>query len=385
MKRPMVYASSISHWGLRGYIDNITISGSVRTHMNDKNEVQKKDSAIKTLAIIGFTATVVFGVWLAVQVVQLTPAAFTSLASLAQDIYGGNEVTPLSVVQEKSVVNTGEQFTLIWDAAKEPGTFAITFSCVDGVIAKVRNTDGMMADATCDQPFPLSGTTAEVEIISAIERFVDVPYVVTFTKTDDAAPFLTDEERVTVVNAAIPQQGLVAGENTDTETPVVEETPAPEVVVAEPAPAPKPPTTPVVKPTPVVTKPTYTLTYPVSNPRGTIDLAMTFIAVGELSGSRFTERTELDVDDKAAVRFSVKNFGTKTTESWTYEVKLPNGETYESNRQAPLRPLEIATITIGFGLDSDDDGKVTITGSVDTDGDMKSSNDRFSRSVTVND
>jgi len=348
--------------------------------MNGENN-QRKDSAIKILAIIGFTATVVLGVWLAVQVVQLAPSAFTSLASLSESVYGKPNTEEITVVTSKSVVNNTETFALRWSTVDRPGEYRFTYECTDGIEVLVKNKDGAMTPAACGQPFTLVGDgETELQVKSDKLRFIDVSYTVTFTDEGAREVAVADSDKFTVVNASIPQGGVVAGaddnkEKTDEATADDEE----EKVITPVVP------TKTTTPTPTVpTTPQYEFTYklPVSNPNGFVDLKTTYIGVGELNNSNvFIPRSSIDNDTRAALKFSVTNIGTKTSDDWTYEVEMPNGSTYESSKQDGLKPNETATIILGF--DATDTGTKSISGEVTVDDDRSKANNDFNRLVTV--
>ncbi len=347
--------------------------------MNGENN-QRKDSAIKTLAIIGFTATIVLGVWLAVQVVQLAPSAFSSLASLSESVYGKPSTDEITVVTSKSVVNNAETFALRWSTVDRPGEYRFMYECTDGVDVLVQSKDGSMVPAACGQPFPLSGKgETQLQVKSDTLRFIDVSYTVTFTDEGAREIAVADSDKFTVVNATIPQGGIVAGveddKNDNNEEVVVSETETPvpnkPVVTTPSTPAPAP-------------KPQYQFTYelPKSNPNGFVDLKATYLGVGELSSNNiFTPRATIDNDTRGALKFSVTNIGTKTSADWTYEVDMPNGSTYESPKQVGLKPNETATIVLGF--DTTDTGTKSIKGDVKVANDRNTTNNDFSWSVTV--
>lgn len=352
------------------------------------NGDQKKDSAIKTLAIIGFTAMIVFGVWLAVQVVQLAPTAFTSLASLADDVYGTGKNSELTVVTSKSVVNNDETFDLRWTELSADGNYQFSYTCTDGVSVRARNTAGAMETIACEQPYTLSGNgMTQMEVTSDAQRFIDINYTLAFVPEGETDSRSTDINKVTIVNAAIPQGGLVAGVNDEdedttdvsettedvTETDnVTESEPEDTEVVTD--------TTPAPAPTP---EPEYVFTYelPESDPNGYTDLDVDYLGVGHLEGEMFVPRATIDNDAQGALRFSVTNIGTKTSEDWTYEVEMPNGSTYESPRQEGLKPQETATIILGFSVV--ETGFKSFSGEVEVDNDRSNANNRFAWSVTV--
>lgn len=343
------------------------------------HEEKRKENAIKTLAIVGFTAVVVLAVYLAVQVVQLAPGAFTSLASMAEKVHGTPGAKELTVVTDKTVVKNGEEVTLSWNDTKTEGTYRFVYKCIDGVIISATTIEGHPVNITCGETIALNNDgEATLTVTSNMQRFADVLYTVTFTEESATEPSLLENNQITVVNANIPLSGIIAGATDNEETDVVVETPTEEPVTETPSePA-------VVKPKPVTpTTPTYTYTYklPESNPNGFTDLEMKYLGVGEIKNGAFIPRAEIDNDTEGAVRFQVKNIGTKTSEKWTYEVLLPNGTTYESPKQTGLKPNETATIVLG--VNTYETGTQKIEGEVKVSGDRSSANNDFSWSVKV--
>jgi len=341
--------------------------------MNQVTE-ENKESVTKILAILGFLAVIIFAVWLAVQIVRVLPSAFSSLASIADVVYNYNHKQELEVTAGNSVVNAGDSFTINWTDMRKGGTYTFSYECTDGVSAEVR-TAGEIKTIPCDTEFDLGDqNTLELRITSEKFRFVDVPYTISF-KEQDSEDILSKRSTVTLVNASIPASGL-AQEEEEKEEP--EQTPLPSTP-SKPA---------VSKPvytagTPVTTT-KYVYITPVSDPKGKIDLQVTFIAVGTLNGKTFTPKSTIDIDDSNALQFEVKNIGTKTSGEWDYEANLPGDITYKSGDQKALKPNERAVITLGFsGLT--EDGKETVGVEVDTKNDSKTSNNEFTKSVTVTD
>jgi hypothetical protein len=152
----------------------------------------------------------------------------------------------------------------------------------------------------------------------------------------------------------------------------------PEVVVT---PAPKP--TPAPAPTP---KPVVTTVYPQSNPNGFTDLAVTTLGSGVLRNGVFTFTAKYDRDLKNAIKFDIKNIGTKTSLPWSFETTLPSGQVYESAVQVALKPQEHVEFTLGFDLNVDEDEDlVKITNTVVTKNDTNSRNDSAVWFVVVQD
>ncbi len=352
--------------------------------MQEVNE-EKKTSAIKTLAIIGFITAIVAGVWLAVQAVRLAPNAFQSLASLAEVVYSKDSRFVVST--EKNIVNTGENVVITWTKMRREGTYELSYKCTDGISAELRTKNDSLEKITCDTPVTLDADAEKAEVVFASEkkRFTDVPFTVRYTPAVNMEAREERTEMVTVVNVALAeervgdtQDGEVAGADTAKDKDATEK---PKEETATPKPVAKPVTT---TPQPVVTT-----VIPVSNPNGYTDLATRFIAIGSFneSTSVFTPRSSLDNDMHGAVQFEVKNIGTKTSSNWTYHVTLPGEETdsYTSPSQLPLKPNERAVITIAFGDVTEDTGTKKIRVEVRGGNDSMTSNNTFSESVKVTD
>ncbi len=341
--------------------------------MNQVSE-DKKTTLMKVLAILGFLAIIILAVWLAVKIVSVIPSAFSSLASLADSVYNYDREEKLEVATENSVVNAGEAFTISWTNMRENGSYTFSYSCIDGVSVDIRDQEGTIEALACDTPLDVQHETSlEIRISSEKSRFVDVPYTITFTASDEEGSALSSKSTVTIVNATIPTSGLVQ------EEPEEEETVTPEA--AKPEAAPKAPR--YTPGTPVVTK-KIIYTIPVSDPNGTIDLQVTYLGAGTLSQFGFIKKSSIDIDDQGAVQFEVKNIGTKTAEDWEYEAELPGDITYSSNDQKALKPNERAVITLGFeGLSNDGTEKVSVE--VTAKHDVKKSNNDFTHTVKITD
>jgi hypothetical protein len=322
--------------------------------------------AIKSLAIVGFLVTIALLLWLGFQGAQRVPGVFSSLASLAESMRDYRPVTELTLATEKSVVNSGESFQISWTDMKHDGVYVVQYACTEGVTLTVRSADNNLVPMRCTEtltlPQEVHGLFLTVE--SDKMRLTDIPLTLTWEGADGTEKM--SETRVTVANATIP-------------VAVVE--PEPEVVVVPPVvaePAPKPT---VPAPTP---KPVTTLVYPQSNPNGFTDLAITTLGSGVFQNGVFTFTAKYDRDLKNAVRFDVKNIGTKTSGTWSFKTILPDGQVYESKEQIPLKPLEHVEFTLGFDLGTNDD-LVKIVNTVVSKGDANVRNDSTTWSVVVQD
>ena len=317
--------------------------------------------AIKILAIIGFLATLVLVLWLLVEGAKRTPAAFSSLASIAESIQNYRPIHEFTIATEKSTVNSGESFQISWTDTKQPGEYHFGYTCTDGVDLLVRDGDGALVKIPCMNTLSLPADVHGLflSITSGKMRFSDVPLKVTFTNPKNETLF-TGETKVTVVNVTIPTDETAREATTTPKQKEIAPTPA--------TPAPKPVTT---------------IVYPQSDPKGFTDLAVSTIGTGVLQNGALTYTTTLNPNLRNAIAFDIKNIGTKTSGTWTFKTTLPSGVIYTSDAQAPLKPNEHAIFTLSFDLDSKRERSVKITTTVYISGDTNAQNNSSVWNVSV--
>lgn len=343
---------------------------------------EKKDSILKSLAIAGFIAIIVILAWLSIQLVQLVPNAVTSLASLADGVSQYQEslldleqdVVPLVVTSDTTLINNGGDVTINWSDLEVDGSYIFSYDCIDGVSLAEQSQQGERI-LNCNTNYNL-GTSNSITLTVESEknRYADVAYNLAFLRTGDSTPRATGNNVVTVANQDIESQFAFAPDDSElTNDEVVEPVPEPE------------PETPV-EPIPVTPEPPvevveeFIYEVPVSDPDGTVDLSVLYVGVGEVVNGRFIPGP-VSVQNDGAIQFSVRNVGTKTSEAWTFSVDMPNGSTFNSQGQDGLKPNERAVLTIGFAAGGDTPHAFVVD--VDTNDDNRSSNDGFSRTVTL--
>lgn len=300
----------------------------------------KRDKLNHALSVIGFLAVIIFIAWCAIQIVRIAPSAFNSLASLSQGINQYRDSLqpdadgPLVIQSETASTTSGTPIELSWKRDGRLGRYAFSHSCRDGMTVELVDTEGLRA-LSCGTRYDLGDIdTITIIVNSETEPIVEMPYIISFMRTNDTEPVRVGESTVTVVNDEVamheetPTEGSVLGESDDTSK---EDTP---VVVTKPS-----------TPTPVYTLPT-------SDPNGYSDLKTTFIATGRIVGGKFV-KDSLKQNEEGALQFEIQNIGTKLSEKWSYSVLLPDSETYTSPLQAPLMPTERVIISIGFPTDND--------------------------------
>jgi hypothetical protein len=288
----------------------------------------------------------------------------------------------IDVTSSKTVANAGESFGLSWQVPKTPGVFTLTYECLEGVAVDARTIGSDIKTVPCGELFTLGNVSGvDVMVSSEKNRFTDLAFTVSFVPTNTAVPAVDTVRTVTIVNAVIPDTVAVATSTPD----VVVTPPTPEKPVATPKPTPVTPAVkPVMKPTPKPTKPvtTYTYAIPVSNPNGFTDIAAKLVKMGTLANGVFVTSGTAKTTAPGAILFEVKNIGTKTSQTFTYTVTLPNGTTYTSPTQDVLKPNERATIALGFdatGLTGTKSFNVTVTST----GETTTTNNTFTGAVTI--
>lgn len=339
----------------------------------------QKDRVMKTLAIFGFLAVIIIGVWLAVQIVNLVPQAFSSLASIADGVYNYQGDPELMVETENSVVTSNTPFMITWNKITQAGAFTFAYACTEGVSLTLRDNTGSLINQPCGENITLGNTMTDLEVTIASERnrFVDVPYTVAFYNRGETEPVVTSDNSISIVNPSIPEGGIVAGVDADNEV----EEPAEEVpAVVEKPTAPSTPTPQPPRPTVVET---IVMQTPVSDPNGQTDLAVRLVGVGHLaSNGNFIPRGNIKTDARGAFQFEVRNIGTKTSTEWDFIAKLTSGTDYDAPAQNPLKPQERVLFTLGFD-NVGDDGINLIGVTVRGGGDTKPANNSFSWAVSV--
>lgn len=350
----------------------------------------KKDSILKSLAIAGFISILVLIAWLAIQLVHLFPGALTSLASLAEGVNGYQEtiidttpeVSNIVVQSDNSLIDTGAEITIDWNKVPTTGTYAFTYECVEGVSLTYLTDLGERA-IDCGTNYNVGDIdTLTMVIDSEKNRFADVPYTIGFLHSGDTEPRAEGGGVIAVVNTEIDSVTAAV-------TETVDPTPTVTAVATEEEEAESVDTTPVVStplpPAPVDPEPEvpfeqqFTYTIPVSDPNGTVDLSALYLGVGTITNGAYQSGT-VPANGEGAIQFSVRNVGTKTSDTWTYRVALPSGSIYESDAQAPLKPNERAVITMGFPTSNELQHTFRVI--VDEATDRRDSNDGFRQTVT---
>lgn len=341
---------------------------------------ERKESVVKTLAILGLLGVILFIAWVSVQIVSIFPSAVSSLASLADSVYnydprgpGEIELTPVA-----EIVETGSELTLKWDKRFDTGTYAFTFLCEDGMSVEIKTAETNFENAECGKSYTL-GTVDTALIIVNSEKKGQAPltYTISYFKNNVYTPASQSSQSVLVTN----KRFIEPGPNVNVVTPpqvTVETTPEviPEVETEEEA----------VLGTPKPQVPQYSYEYsyqvPVSDPKGFTDLKVTYLGIGPKTRTSFTNSGTLIEGVEGVLQFSVQNIGTKTSDTWSFKAELPGGSDYTSDTQKALKPNEQTILSITFpAVNKNTVENIEIEAKVANDRDLK--NNSFSWTTIV--
>ncbi len=339
---------------------------------------ERKDSVLKSLALIGLLGVILFIAWVSVQIVAVFPTAVSSLASLADSVYNYNPRGMAEIKLEPTAesVETGSELNLVWDKRFETGTYAFTFLCEEGLSVEIKSVESTFQNAECGKSYTL-GTVdnAQVKVNSEKKGQAPFTYTISYFKNNVYTPSSQSSQSVLVTNSRFTESGpnvnvvnIPESEEepgTQTETEVEVETPA---VVTKPKP-----------------QPTYEVVYqiPVSDPNGFTDLKVTYLGIGSKNrNGSFTNSGTLKEGVAGVVQFSVQNLGTKTSDTWSFEAELPGGTNYTSRTQNALKPNERVIFTLTFPALGDTSVE-TFGAEATVEGDTNTKNNSFTWTTVV--
>ncbi len=389
---------------------------------NPSEEERRRPSIFSILLFFVVIGAIAFS---SVQLVKLAPSGFTSLASLVESVNPNqansekNENTtaaalaPIVISANTSLVTPDDEIELSWDNAKVPGSYTFSYECSDGVAINLIDEEGERT-VECDTVYNLGSTDSlKLAVESEKKRYTDIKYTIAFLGTNDTEARATGTDSFTVMNPSV--QNTLLATNTsaendeDVETSnvikVFQDTSAEnpqdesEVIIEEPVTEEQEDlmndsengeTDFIVNKNTEEAQKTastetewvaeYSYEIPVSNPNGRTDLATRYVDTGSIIGNVFFPENLIKNED-AAMQFVVQNFGTKTSDRWTFRVTLPSGDVYESPQQAALKPNEKSTLTIGFR--TFDQSNYTFTVQVEESSDENMMNDSFAKTVQI--
>jgi hypothetical protein len=290
--------------------------------------------ALKALAVIGFVAILIFGVWGLIQVGRMFPSIMSAISSAAVSL--SSIFVPaerLEIALPSGNIESGEPFTISWthEGKRKDGTYTLSFDCRDGLSMEAPGANGVYQRVFCNTPFNLTNETSSMKLIaiSSQSRFLDVPLKLTFTRLDTGEVSAETATAITVVNDKV--------SGTATTTPPTQGGTGGGAGVRPGTPS----------------RNTYVITQAgrASDPNGRADLSVTILDTGIVDSNNVYVKTgTISRQQKGAVRFVIENLGSKTVESWNFSAVLPTlpMHIFSSPMQPALGPGDKIEYTLAF-------------------------------------
>ncbi len=300
---------------------------------------ERKERVIKSLALFGLFAVIIFIAWLSVQIVSTLPSAVTSLASLAESVYqyDPQQAREIKIIDAPDHLTTGLPTTIRWDKPFKNGSYSFSYACGKDIFLEVTSTESDFAGLECNKNYNLGNVdSASLLVHKDTTDQLKLEYTISYFKTNAVIASASSSHAT----------GIIQG----SDVPVGPSTSV-EVTVNEQPLTPKPTTSTVAtnSPKPPQPEPTFIYQIPVSKPNGTVDLAVSYAGIGMInSAGNFVSTGSLKKDSAGAIQFIVHNIGTKTSDTWSFTTLLPGDVTFTSKTQEPLKPNEKTTLTISF-------------------------------------
>ena len=315
--------------------------------MEDNTQTVKRERATKFLAVIGFISVVILLAWAAFTAVGYIPDLLSAVGQSEEEQEDRITFTTTPALAE---IAAGDTVTLEWEEVDERGSYAVRYDCREGVSAVVRTEAYGTQSIDCDRFYNVGSITSVMMTLESDDsESVTVPYTIAFIPDSEPDTQYEAHSEVRLTGDQLAQTPEPE-EEAPTEPIEEEDTTEPEPTEEEEVTEPEPEddtsvTTPAPRPE---TRYEYRYTIPQSDPSGYTDLGISLSSLGRYDNGTFRPRGTLSTDTRGAIRFTVKNNGTRTSETWSYTATLPGGRTYESGPQDPLRPNERTTLTLGF-------------------------------------
>ncbi len=286
------------------------------------------------LAVIGVIFLFSLGAWGTIKLTGISPQSLVAAVSNITSIFVPAKNEPVTFNLKTHNVEVGTPFVLTWaHKTSQSGTYAFQYECREDISVETLNTDGVVQEITCDSPFSLEKKDNSIilNFFSSQDRFVDLPITVMFVSKNSTEATQQGSTILTLINKKIQGEGSSLQEKSTTKAGSVSRG----VKTNE-------------------TRLINTKNNVASNPLGTPDLKVRVLATGIVDKvtNDFTPSTAIKKDERTAIRFEVRNIGTKESGPWTFIIDLPlTSGTYvfrPDNKQRSLKPGERVEYTLGF-------------------------------------
>jgi hypothetical protein len=339
---------------------------------------ERKESVIKSLALLGLFGLIILIAWLSVQIVSVLPKAVTSLASLADSVYSYDPKSAGTVKLTETPKNltTGVPSTIRWDKPFSTGTYSFSYDCGKDVFLEIKSPESEFAGLECNKKYNLGNVDNTTLLVHKdTTDAIDLAYTISYFKTNATTESATNSNVAGIIQGS----EVAIGPETSVVVTVNDKPVSPKPTTTNTVTTPKP-SLPAITPKPEIT---YTYALPVSDPKGFTDLKVGYLGIGTTNTQgNFISTGSLKKDVAGAIQFTVHNVGTKTSGDWTFTTLLPGDINYTSKTQTQLKPNEKTTLTISFPAVSELDLQKFIF-EVTTKDDKTESNNKITWSTIV--
>ncbi len=273
------------------------------------------------LAVIGFLIIAFIAVWgLAHMLVLAKNTVSPWFSRNSQAI----------VISAPSVATSTIPFALSWKhTPTAAGSYTFLYSCVSGVRFEAQHSDGSTTKIPCGAGFTASSSPLTLVPHLTVGSRISTPVSILFKPSTASQTLGSLASNATAEGSA--SITVVRGTSETTKTPVA---------------------TPKVTATKSVSKSTKQTVPATSQPAAPADLSVTILAIGVIDAytGQFVERAPYSPNEIAAVRFSVKNVGGRTSGTYRFSAELPTDTAYvyESSLQSALAPQSYIVNTLRF-------------------------------------
>lgn len=271
-----------------------------------------RENRRQLLAGIGAGVLVAFGVW---GLISITPG-LSQLAGNAARLISSVFVAAEELHVETNATSTaaGSTFTLSWTHKNSAGggTYTLHYPCERGVSLQAATGDNREHRA-CGTTHTIGDSAQErITLAATKDSTGTVPITISYRRETGPTAALRDSTTITVTNEA----------TGGSDTPAV--------------------------------------------PAGPADLSIYLIDTGVVDPetNTFTARDTVHDDERAALRFAVKNRGGNTSKAWRFMAHLPTMDgmkAFESSTKQALAPGDRIEFTLGFdAIMTDEIPRVTV-------------------------
>lgn len=115
------------------------------------------------------------------------------------------------------------------------------------------------------------------------------------------------------------------------------------------------------------------------------DLRIAVLEGGVIKNGVFSSAKSFEYDAHNAIKFDVRNIGTKSSGTWVFTITLSSGRTYTSAPQAPLHPHSGVISVFGFDITDEANELIVINSTVISSSDSNSANNSATFTIPVKD